>query len=146
MAAGLTIASQSLERFKALFVEKVLTKASATIFENVALSDADLDASILSVALVDEIQNLGPWGQGFPEPSFYGEFEVLNARILKERHIRFILAKQGQTFDAIVFGVKQASAWLRAREIQAVYQIEANEFRGQRSLQLRIEYMQAIIT
>jgi single-stranded-DNA-specific exonuclease len=145
MAAGLTIPTPSLESFKALFIEKVRAKTSATSLENVALSDADLDASILSVALVDEIEHLGPWGQGFPEPSFYGEFEVLNARILKERHIRFILAKQGQTFDAIVFGVKQASAWLRARDIQAVYRVEANEFRGQRNLQLRIEYMQANI-
>ena len=143
MAAGMTISTASFESFKALFVEKVHLKRSATVLENVALSDADLDASILNVNLVDQIENIGPWGQGFPEPSFHGAFEVLSARILKERHIRFLLAKQGQTFDAIVFGVKQASTWLRAREIQAVYRVEANTFRGQRNLQLRIEYMQA---
>ena len=46
----------------------------------------------------------GPWGQGFPEPQFDGEFEVLGWRVVGERHLKLELGMAGMRLNAIQFG------------------------------------------
>ncbi|MFN5744520.1 MAG: hypothetical protein ACK443_00280 [Methylococcaceae bacterium] len=46
--------------------------------------------------------------------------------------------------DAIVFGLDDPAAWLNCRQLRAAYRLDINDFRDSRSVQLRIEYMEAI--
>jgi single-stranded-DNA-specific exonuclease len=43
-------------------------------------------------------------GQGFAPPVFCDEFRVVSQRILKERHLKLLLEKNGARYDAIWFG------------------------------------------
>ena len=45
----------------------------------------------------------GPWGQGFPEPTFDDEFVVLSSRVVGERHWKMVIrpADSDLTIDAI---------------------------------------------
>ena len=44
------------------------------------------------------------WGQGFSPPLFNDTFNVVNQRIVGEKHIKLLLEKHGKRFDAIYFG------------------------------------------
>jgi single-stranded-DNA-specific exonuclease len=92
------------------------------------------------------LETAGPWGQGFPEPLFDGQFTVAGSRIVSERHLKMVLKPAGgqQLIDAIAFGLDNPGEWLRCQEIQAAYRLDVNEFRNNRTVQLRVEYMEAI--
>jgi single-stranded-DNA-specific exonuclease len=91
------------------------------------------------------LRELGPWGQGFPEPSFDGEFEILQQRMLGAKHLKLVLCPPGcrqQALDAIAFNVDPALwATCNVARISAVYRLDVNEYRGQRSLQLVLEHL-----
>jgi single-stranded-DNA-specific exonuclease len=53
---------------------------------------------------VHRIDGWQVWGQGFAPPVFCDEFRVLSQRILKERHLKLLLEKNGGAYDAIWFG------------------------------------------
>ena len=56
------------------------------------------------------LRGAGPWGQGFPEPVFDGEFKVADARIVGGKHLKMQLrelpatARRVPALDAIAFG------------------------------------------
>jgi hypothetical protein len=70
------------------------------------MSDGELQRNELSLVTALALRNAGPWGQGFPEPVFDGEFDVLDARIVGEKHLKMrVRAATGcETIDAIAFG------------------------------------------
>jgi single-stranded-DNA-specific exonuclease len=92
------------------------------------------------------LESAGPWGQAFPEPLFDGEFQVRGSRIVGERHLKLVLQPNGSQdyLDAIAFGLDNPGQWLRCEGIRAAYRLDVNEFRGNRDLQLRIEYMESL--
>ncbi len=83
------------------------------------------------------IINGGPWGQHFPEPVFEGEFDVLEQRLLKEKHLKMRLQSEAQVFDAIAFNV-DTTVWpdTATKRIGLVYQLDVNHYRGEDRLQL----------
>ena len=80
------------------------------------------------------------WGHGFPPPLFCDEFIVVNQRVLKEKHLKLQLEKNGRHYSAIQFG----STALLPRHAQLAYRLDANEFNGRTSVQLIIEHAEGI--
>ena len=76
------------------------------------------------------------WGQGFAPPVFCDEFRVVSQRILKERHLKLLLEKNGSRFDAIWFGHVD-SVGERAR---VAFRLDANEYNGVTKVQLLVEH------
>jgi single-stranded-DNA-specific exonuclease len=140
MAAGLTIAQANFERFARIFNEAVSKWLSGAVPEWLAETDGELSSSDLSLAMARTLRSSGPWGQQFPEPSFDGEFEVVNHRIVGERHLKLRLSLSGQEFDAIAFNI-DPDEWLAAplKKLACVYQLDVNEYNGRESLQLLIQ-------
>ena len=81
------------------------------------------------------------WGQGFPPPSFFDEFEVTEQKVVGSRHLKLRLRRRlaEPAFNAILFG---RSAPLPSR-VSAVYRVHVNEFNGMRSVQLVLDHWQA---
>jgi single-stranded-DNA-specific exonuclease len=87
------------------------------------------------VALVDR---LAPFGMGNPEPVFLlRDCTVSAKRELQGGHLRLTLRKDGFTFAAIGFGM--ASRWRHPRAIDLAFSPQINEWRGERSVQLKIK-------
>ncbi|TMP76882.1 single-stranded-DNA-specific exonuclease RecJ, partial [Pseudoalteromonas ruthenica] len=87
-----------------------------------------------------------PWGQHFAEPIFCGEFELVQQRIVGEKHLKLVLKHpSGKLVDAIAFNV-DVRAWPnnQAQLAQVAYQLDINEFRGKFSLQLIVREISAI--
>ena len=146
MAAGLSLGREQLNEFAQAFEAEVRRHAEDVDLEHSLHSDGLLENSELSLNTAELLETAGPWGQGFPEPLFDGRFTVAGSRIVGERHLKMVLQPvDGKPLiDAIAFSLDNPADWLRCQEIQAAYRLDVNEFRDQRTVQLRIEYMEAI--
>ncbi|MEQ3776036.1 MAG: single-stranded-DNA-specific exonuclease RecJ [Alcanivorax sp.] len=143
MAAGLSLERDKLDQFKVAFEKAVSELLSPKALEKVVETDGELDDHELSLANAELLSHRFPWGQGFPAPSFDGEFEVLKHRIVGERHLKLTLGLPGVSgiIDAIHFNVPVEALPKRISRVRGVYRLEVNEFRGQRNPQLLFEHL-----
>ncbi|MEA3292053.1 MAG: single-stranded-DNA-specific exonuclease RecJ [Pseudomonadota bacterium] len=147
MAAGLSIARDSYPRFREAFRQEVAALLQSENLESVLLTDGEIGAEDYNIALAETLRGASPWGQGFPAPLFDGCFEVLSQRIVGGQHLKLTLRPEGrrEALDGIAF--RFCAAGDRAPEfsrVHAVYQLDVNEFRGRRSVQLLIEHLEPL--
>jgi single-stranded-DNA-specific exonuclease len=143
MAAGLTIKECNLEQFKKVFDQKVSEFISEGDFGNTVLTDGELSPDEMNIELAETIINAGPWGQGFPEPVFEGQFEIVDSKIVGAKHIKMQLRANGHDniIEAIAFNSIEDDWVNTARQIQTVYKLDINEYAGRQKLQLVIDYI-----
>ena len=139
MAAGLTIAEQDLPAFQMAFEEVGKHLLSAAQLERIIETDGALEENYYSVDFI-QLLDKQVWGQGFAAPTFSDEFKVVSQRILKERHLKLLLEKNGQRFDAIWFGhIDNLPAKARV-----AFRLDANEYNGVTKVQLLVEHCEGI--
>lgn len=140
MAAGLTLAKRDFAQFAQAFEEvcrQLLTPADLT---HVIETDGILPSADLHIGTA-ELLDKQVWGQGFPAPVFNGLFRVLEQRIVGEKHSKLKLSTpEGIVLDAMRFNYAEPIP----QKINAVYKIAVNEFRGERNLQLQLDYCEPI--
>ena len=146
MAAGLSIRQQDYEKFTQAFVAEVSHSLSASDLENILYTDGELSIDDLNIQSAELIRQYGPWGQSFPEPLFEGVFSVFSARIVAEKHVKFVLRypQHNRMFDAIAFNVPDVYLQDQPNTIRAAYRLDINEFRGERNTQLILEYFETV--
>ncbi len=142
MAAGLSIKLKDFEKFQQCFVQVANDWLSDEDLQCCLLSDGEIPASAMNLAFAEQLRLAGPWGQNFLEPLFDDEFELIQQRIVGEKHLKLVVQKNKQLFDAIGFNV-DINAWpnSQAKKVRLAYRLDVNEFRGKRSLQLMVEYL-----
>ena len=86
MAAGLTIEKPCLDEFKKEFEHQLVKICQDQIWRNEIISDGEVTSFDSQTA--EAIRHGGPWGQGFEPPQFDGEFEIVDYKIVKERHLK----------------------------------------------------------
>ena len=113
------------------------------------LTDAEV-AAVLPLSRINEeffaeLRRMEPFGPGNPNPVFASQRLVAvphSARIVGQGHLKLRLASadaQGPAVDAIGFGLADYLPEIeQGRPFSACYTIELNEYRGQRSVQLRL--------
>ncbi|MEE9552533.1 MAG: DHHA1 domain-containing protein, partial [Gammaproteobacteria bacterium] len=143
MAAGLTMQESDFEQFKKLFDQVVSEHISADSLDGTLMTDGELSAGELDFGLAEEIISAGPWGQGFPEPVFDGEFELVDSRIVGKKHLKLQLRikEQDGIIDAIAFNTTHDEWPAETEHVQTVYKLDINEYAGRRQLQLVIDYI-----
>jgi single-stranded-DNA-specific exonuclease len=146
MAAGLSLKMEDFCEFSQLFSTMVAARSKGLDGEPVIYTDGGLEVSEMTLDFAELLQRVAPWGHGFPEPVFQGDFEVLESRVLKNQHVKFSLCLPGkdQVFDGIAFFVECPEAWLELDRIRLAYRLDVNEFRNVRRVQLMIEHMQVL--
>lgn len=139
MAAGLTLQVDRFDAFRRAFDTAVAEALQGIVPEAVIATDGPLQSREISLPAAQDIIHGGPWGQHFPEPVFEGEFEVLEQRLLKEKHLKMRLQSGDQVFDAIAFNV-DTTVWpdTETNRIGLVYQLDVNHYRGEDRLQLLV--------
>jgi single-stranded-DNA-specific exonuclease len=148
MAAGLTLEKRHYETFSKLYDEQVRQHVAVYGFADTLLTDGELQAGDFTLGLAEILQKAGPWGQGFPEPVFDGEFTVLASRVVGERHLKLELAVAGddRRINAIAFNQADTPGIRIGRGVHAAYRLDINEYRGIRSLQLVVETLSTAAT
>lgn len=143
MAAGLTILNDGLEKFSQAFNEAVARQVTDAQLQHSLFSDGALSHDEFSLEVASLLRDSGPWGQDFPEPLFDDVFTILDQRLIGDRHLKLRLGKDGKIIDAMAFFV-DVQQWPdhRCQAVRAVYRLDVNEYRGNRKIQLIIEYME----
>lgn len=144
MAAGLTLKMHDYPHFALLFGQAVAVKLEQLELEQQVLSDGELDEQLMTLEFAEMLQQAAIWGQAFPEPVFNGVFDVVQCRIVGKQHLKFVLRLpfSKMLLDAIAFYADQPEQWLGCRKINAAYKLDINEFRGQRTVQLQLHYLE----
>jgi single-stranded-DNA-specific exonuclease len=148
MAAGMSLPRENFAAFQAAFDKTVKDMLTVSDLQAQIMSDGALDLHEFSIPVAQELRDAGPWGQHFPEPVFDGEFFLVQQRIVGEKHLKLVLSldNQGrQLVDAIAFNVDLAQ-WPnnQAVKVRLAYRLDVNEFRGQQSVQLMVEYIEVV--
>lgn len=146
MAAGLSMKKADFQTFEKTFNETVKQQADKEMLQGVIESDGELSGSEFSLPLAEAIRDAGPWGQGFVEPLFDGEFEVLDWRVVGEKHLKMELQAEDaeRSISAIAFNVPSERMRESDGYIRAAYRLDVNEFRNKKTAQLIVEYFEAI--
>ncbi|EIZ1046640.1 single-stranded-DNA-specific exonuclease RecJ [Vibrio parahaemolyticus] len=150
MAAGLTIKEKDFERFSRLFDEVVKKELDEAALKGVILTDGELKPEEFSMHIAEQLRAGGPFGQAFPEPIFDGEFKVLHQKLVGEKHLKLMLEPLYKGYptnvmiDGIAFNV-DLRRWPDAsvKTVRLAYKLDVNEFRGNQSLQLMIDHIEA---
>ena len=138
MAAGLTLRAEAFDAFAEAFEAVGKSWLTTAQLERVIETDGPLEDAYYTTAFIDLMAG-EVWGQGFAPPVFCDEFRVVSQRILKERHLKLLLERNGQRFDAIWFG-HTASVGERAR---VAFRLDANEYNGVTKVQLLVEHAES---
>ncbi len=142
MAAGLSITPDNFEGFKDAFTGAITEhlEGKKPIIE--LMTDGKLDASEITLNNAELLRQASPWGQGFEEPIFYGDFELLEQRIVGDKHLKCTLKliNDSSIFEGIAFFQEK----LDSKKVRVAYKLNVNSFRGNESLQLMIDSMEVI--
>jgi single-stranded-DNA-specific exonuclease len=147
MAAGLSFPRENFEAFAAAFDVEVRAQLCADDLTAVVLSDGELASADMTLDVAQALRDGGPWGQHFPEPLFDGEFLIVQQRLLGDKHLKLVVAHPSaptQVLDAIAFNVDNRR-WPdpNVTKVRLAYRLDINEWRGQQSVQLLVEYLES---
>jgi single-stranded-DNA-specific exonuclease len=140
MAAGLSLAVSNLPAFETALREAVAAMLDPAILQAELWTDGELEPEQFDRATADLLRDAGPWGQGWPEPLFDGEFEVHSSRVVGERHLKLELGRDGRRFNAIQFGGWSGEA-LPSR-VRIAYRLQGDDWRGGDAVQLVVEHIE----
>lgn len=142
MAAGLTLNQDDLPLFADAFATYAEEHISNDALEHVLWTDGTLANNELSLEVATLLRDAGPFGQCFPEPLFDDHFEIVNQRMVGDKHLKLQLRKHNQLIDGIAFFVDQEQ-WPnhRAKNVHAAFRLDVNEYKGKQSMQLIVEHL-----
>ena len=140
MAAGLSIKQADFAAFQLAFEAVARDLLAQADLQAVTETDGHLDAKDISLQTALLLAT-SVWGQGFPQPLFNDIFKVINQRIVGEKHLKLILEKEQKRFDAIYFNCVDDLS----ESINAVYALEANEYKGLQTVQLQIKHIDQLV-
>ena len=134
MAAGCTLASVDIDVFdQALQAVAREWLQPATLNRRLA-TDGPLAIEYFNADTVRRL-DAQVWGQGFEAPVFCDQVEVLQQRLVGEKHLKLRLRHAGQLRDAIWFGHAEPVA----ATVRLAYRLSLDEFQGQQRVQMVVE-------
>lgn len=141
MAAGLTVPEENVDALRGRLGELYQAAGGAGAASELRV-DAELPKpEILTEENVSALSLLEPCGSGNPTPVFsMTEMEILSVYTVGGgRHTRLRLGKNGTEFEGMFFGrTPEALGAVPGRRADAAFTPQINEYRGRRSVQLRL--------
>ena len=139
MAAGLSLARENYETFTQIFAQEVKKYLTLEDLQGVIYTDGELPEEYFHIRTAELLQAAGPWGNGFSEPVFVGEFALTGQYLVGKKHLKLTLRhlNTAQDMGAICFNINP-NIWPNPRYAKAkiVYRLGVNEYNSQRNLQL----------
>jgi single-stranded-DNA-specific exonuclease len=134
MAAGASIAADGFGTFDAALRQVAGELLDAAMLSRTVRTDGPLALEWFNAETV-AVLDAQVWGQGFEAPLFCDEVEVLEQRLVGDKHLKLRLRLAGAQRDAIWFG-RADPLPPRAR---LAYRLNVDEWNGRRRLQMVVE-------
>jgi len=134
MAAGMSLQRARLVEFEQAFADAAIAMLDPESLHDIVASDGELLADAFHIGSALALRDGGPWGQGFPEPLFDGEFNVLSWRPVGTQHLKLELELDGLRLQAIEFG-----GWTGTppgSRVRIAYRLMPDDYRGGDAVQL----------
>ncbi len=143
MAAGLTIAETDFEDFGTVVAEQMGRLYPDADFSGAIVTDGPLSGDAINLGFARSLRDAGPWGSGFPEPTWCGDFSIVEQRVVGGNHLKLRVRplSGGAVVDAIAFN--QAGPAYRGN-VQLAFRLDVNEYRGFENPQLVVEQIAAL--
>ncbi len=138
MAAGLTIAAADFERFTQAFEAAAQRMLKPADLATEIMTDGAIEPAYLNLNFVRALED-DVWGQGFPAPTFADTFQVTGQRLIRERHMKLALVRDGRNFEAIQFNATERLPE-RAR---VAFRLGVDEFNGLAKAGIYVEAWEA---
>lgn len=138
LAAGFSVAPENIGVFR----QKINEYAAKTgdVFPSVTI-DCRLNPAHISVAILDALQDLEPFGAGNPAPLFglFGmEIESIKG-MGNNRHLRLMLSRNGAHITAVQFGVSPDDfAYKKGDLVDLAVRIDKNIYMGETRVSVQI--------
>ena len=133
-AAGCTVARDQFPVFEAALRQIAGEWLDAATLQRTLQTDGALPAEFRRADIAASLQH-AIWGHGFDAPLFNEHMEVLQQRLVGEKHLKLQLRHQGNVVDGVFFG---RTAPLPAHAHLA-YRLDINQWQGQQSVQFVVE-------
>ncbi len=134
MAAGCTLQDGGVPAFESALVQVAAEWLDAATLQRTLRTDGPLALEWFNaetVALLDA----QVWGQGFEAPVFCDEVQVLQQRLVGEKHLKLKLRHAGQERDAIWFGRAEPLP----ERVRLAYRLGLDEWNGRQRVQMLVE-------
>ena len=138
LAAGFSVAPENIGAFR----RKINEYAAKTgdVFPSVTI-DCRLNPAHISVAILDALQDLEPFGAGNPAPLFglFGmEIESIKG-MGNNRHLRLVLSRNGAHITAVQFGVSPEDfAYRKGDLVDLAVRIDKNIYMGETRVSIQV--------
>ncbi|MDX2227273.1 MAG: single-stranded-DNA-specific exonuclease RecJ [Verrucomicrobiae bacterium] len=138
MAAGISIEAGRIPEFRERVNEYGRRHLTPSDLEPVLIADVELDPGEVDENFMEALARMQPFGQGHPDPLFWGRriTQASPAGLVGRGHLKLRLAGPRGVLDGILFG--WGSRPVPQGAVDILYSPEWNEFRGRRTIQLKI--------
>ncbi len=142
LAAGLTIQRSQLEEFKKSINDYAAQVLSEEDFKISFYADCEINMKDVTMELAQDLSLLEPYGVGNPSPTFIMR-DVIVHRVMSiggGKHTKLLLSKDGISLYAMYFGMSASVLGFDVGDsIDILFNVDINEFRNIKSVQLIIE-------
>ena len=143
MAAGLTIKAKNLMEFQRMFELTVTGMVRSDDRTPRLTVDTEIHFDDISAKLIDEIENLSPFGTDNPEPVFMAQnIKVVSSKIVGKNHRRMVLAHDVQPSGKPVPAIRFNATDNLLKETtfsRIAFRLRWNRWNGNKTVQLVIE-------
>jgi single-stranded-DNA-specific exonuclease len=137
-AAGCTLKLSDIDELRRSLEEIAIQELREEDLIPAVVVDAETSLSEWTLGSVTEVRSLEPFGSGNPDPVFYsGGIEVLDSRVVGERHLALKTRQGTATLDAMGFNIAYMHP-LKHKTINMIYAPEINSWNGYKKVRLRI--------
>ncbi len=134
MAAGCTIAAAGFVAFEAAFRQVASEWLDAATLMRTLRTDGPLELQWFNAQTV-AVLDAQVWGQGFEAPLFCDEVQIVQQRLVGEKHMKLRLKHAGVARDAIWFGHADPVP----ERVRLAYRLQMDEYNGQQRVQMIVE-------
>ncbi len=143
-AAGVSLLAENVEALVEAFdaavgAQKLELGTECADTDGSDFFDGVLKLEDLELSLLDELDRLAPYGQGFPRPRFIVEGAVVERfKVIKQRHLSLVLRQGSCTREAIAFGKGDRSVH-KGDRVGVSFTPERRTWAGRTKVQLLID-------
>jgi single-stranded-DNA-specific exonuclease len=145
-AAGFTVRNENLAEFVTRLKEIARDQLEGKDLRHVLSADMEIPLSQLSFEVLSHLEYLEPTGYGNPDAVFVSrDVRIKTSRTVgaEGKHLKVTFEdERGVAFDSIGFRMGHLQHSLPQR-VDAMYNIEVNEYNGRKSLQLNLKDIKA---
>jgi single-stranded-DNA-specific exonuclease len=139
MAAGLTLHRDALQKFTELSQKVAERSIPPALLLPTKFLDLSLESHQLDIAIVQLLESQ-PWGAGFTEPLFRGQFEIVSQQLLQAKHSKLKLialpkSMKPQTLNGIFFNHTDTMTG----SVNLAFRLVRDNYHGPTSVQIMIE-------